>query len=501
MIRTCLPVLFLGLVLALASSGWAVNMDPQATSRNLFSSTPRLRDLAIAEIQRRGGVVVVDRTTVVPPVVSVRLAGEKIDDGALRSLELLPDLRALDLQGTQISNDGLARLKALTGLQSLALSRNRKLSDAGLRNLKDMKTLQSLCVGPNEFSATALDELKKALPQLAVAPQGGTPNRLLAQNVAVRQLLAAPVLNALPLRAALMLRQGGPVMGGKVIVAQNLAGTPPAAIHLSGARRLVNSVERGCWSADGREYAYVTSTSNGQCSLHVIETATRRDRLLVADAHDPAWSPGKGEWVAFERRPEDRTRPAEIWIVASSGGEPKKICQGSFPSWSADAKSLYCVSIPRNKIIVVHPHGPAAEVENVADLKGTIYPAISPDGARTVFLDGPKMCVAELKTGKTIQSSPITGFEGFLAAFSADGKRVAYGSFGGKNSVGLWVLDVASGRRARLADGQYTMPAWSPDGSKFAFQYRGPQESSTWTVEASELTRLLDDAAKETAFR
>ncbi len=34
------------------------------------------------------------------------------------------------------------------------------------------------------------------------------------------------------------------------------------------------------------------------------------------------------------------------------------------------------------------------------------------------------------------------------------------------------------------------MPVWSPDGSKFTFQYRGPGESSIWIVDAAELAKL-----------
>jgi len=102
-----------------------------------------------------------------------------------------------------------------------------------------------------------------------------------------------------------------------------------------------------------------------------------------------------------------------------------------------------------------------------------------------------KLTIVDCRSGRSAQSVALDGWNGLLASWSPDGKQVAYGSFGGANRVGLWILDVASGRKIMVAEGPLTMPAWSPDGTKFGFQAREEGGSgSVWMIDGKTLADL-----------
>ena len=116
-----------------------------------------------------------------------------------------------------------------------------------------------------------------------------------------------------------------------------------------------------------------------------------------------------------------------------------------------------------------------------------------------VFPKDGQLAILDRESRKILRSVPLANWQGLLAGWSPDGKRIAYGSFGGANQVGLWLMDVETARRTLIADGPWTMPAWSPDGSKFSFQFRAPGESSIWIVDAKELEKLKPEASPAVA--
>ena len=54
----------------------------------------------------------------------------------------------------------------------------------------------------------------------------------------------------------------------------------------------------------------------------------------------------------------------------------------------------------------------------------------------------------------------------------------------------LWVLDVKTQKAVQVAKGRYTMPAWSKDGAKLAFDLRSGNTSEVWMVETEVLATL-----------
>ncbi|MCH8216065.1 MAG: PD40 domain-containing protein [Planctomycetes bacterium] len=70
-----------------------------------------------------------------------------------------------------------------------------------------------------------------------------------------------------------------------------------------------------------------------------------------------------------------------------------------------------------------------------------------------------------------------------------DGKQLAFGSFN-NNPFGLWVLDVNTQQAVQVAKGRYTMPAWSKDGRKLAFDLRSGTTREVRVVDTKILTKL-----------
>jgi Tol biopolymer transport system component len=77
-----------------------------------------------------------------------------------------------------------------------------------------------------------------------------------------------------------------------------------------------------------------------------------------------------------------------------------------------------------------------------------------------------------------------------VAAWSPDGKRIAFGGWGSKDPSGLWVLYLDTGESVRVLPGPCTMPAWSPDGARLSFDLRLATGSEIWVIDAKVLDTL-----------
>lgn len=105
-------------------------------------------------------------------VLEFDLTGTAFADDGLAQLSAgpeLPDLHALRLTGTQVTDAGLQHLQGLPQLRELDLSRTQ-ITDVGLGGLKRLTMLKHLTLeGLNErLSDAAVADLKRALPMLEV---------------------------------------------------------------------------------------------------------------------------------------------------------------------------------------------------------------------------------------------------------------------------------------------------------------------------------------------
>ncbi len=152
-----------------------------------------------------------------------------------------------------------------------------------------------------------------------------------------------------------------------------------------------------------------------------------------------------GKWIAFNEYPKHNEKGEyienqSIFIVPSSGGEPKKLTENYRSqrvvnyrmSLSPDGKNLAFSSIEENK-----QHIFSTSVDNVI-----------------------------LKQ--------LTEMEAREPVFSPDGKYIAFvkdkNKGIGTGNLGLWVIEANGGKPYKLADaGKASSPIWSPDGKLIAF--------------------------------
>lgn len=97
------------------------------------------------------------------------------------------------------------------------------------------------------------------------------------------------------------------------------------------------------FSPDGKSLAWV----NGAGNLHIMDMATKQDRVLVSgwNLDSYSWSPDSA-WIAYSK--EDHEFNSDIWIIPAAGGEAKNVSKhpdNDFsPVWSANGKILSFIS-------------------------------------------------------------------------------------------------------------------------------------------------------------
>ncbi len=127
---------------------------------------------AIAEIEKVGGRVIADEKSPGKPVTDVLLDDAKDADPVLASLKGLPQLQALELARSHVTDAGLENLRGMSRLRYLWLS-GTQISDAGLEHLKALNELKSLYLDGTKVTDAGLRHLK-ALSQLRYLNLSGT---------------------------------------------------------------------------------------------------------------------------------------------------------------------------------------------------------------------------------------------------------------------------------------------------------------------------------------
>jgi hypothetical protein len=176
-------------------------------------------------------------------------------------------------------------------------------------------------------------------------------------------------------------------------------------------------------------------------------------------AEMPSWSP-EGDKIAFD---DGWNR---IYIAFADGINETYICVGGYPSWSPDGKKLAYVSdIYQTSLSIINIDG--SDQIKIAET-GTLllaihHPSWSPDGTKIVFSIYSSDPVYGQKWKIYIVTSDGTGKpqlvgEGDNPAWSADGKKIAFEYKGY-----IYVMNADGTEKTKLAPG--VGPAWLPDGT------------------------------------
>lgn len=327
---------------------------------------------------------------------------------------------------------------------------------------------------------------------------------------------------------------------------------------LGGAPRLlVDDAEWGTWSPDGGSVAFVRREPGERASLRALDLASGALRLLwsvAGPASAAAWSPD-GRYVAAIGRNQVLVGPAAGAPATEAAGSPPLAAVRpvgpvfeyvrSF-AWEPDSQGLIVDGrIPGeggNLTRLALDGSPATALT-----RGSIdlfHPSLSRDGRRLLYaaehkvrqiwrFDGERRPAGALSLPTAIEcfdvapdgrslaatdwaaptpQSTLVLFDlagggaralgaGLCPAFAPAGDRLAYLGYE-EGSRGLWVLELASGDRRRVADDRGELglpesnaarrPAWSPDGARIAYEGVDlPEGSGIYIVDLARGERRL----------
>jgi hypothetical protein len=145
---------------------WLLNGQQMQVSRHVSGvhwPDERGTDNRLAELSQLEGL---------PDLVQVRVTSGEVTDTGVACLKAMKTLKFLDLGGNRVTDSGLAHLGGLLELEGLDLHGTR-VTDAGLRHLSRLIRLSQLSIADANITDAGLEALK-ALPNLRSLDLAGT---------------------------------------------------------------------------------------------------------------------------------------------------------------------------------------------------------------------------------------------------------------------------------------------------------------------------------------
>jgi dipeptidyl aminopeptidase/acylaminoacyl peptidase len=233
---------------------------------------------------------------------------------------------------------------------------------------------------------------------------------------------------------------------------------------------------------------------------------TPQDLTRIRFVSDPQISPD-GRQVAFvvTTLSEERDQYlANIWMVDSAGGEPRRFTTGpkrdTKPRWSPDGSSLAFLSErdghPKAQLYIMPAAG--GEPTRLTNLpNGVMSHVWSPDGSRMAFVARVGGWQEPANEEERQKSKPVRVIT--TLKYKANGEGFIY-----DRRPHIFVVSAEGGEPRQLTDGDFadSDPDWSPDGTHVAFISARHEDrdddnaSDVWIIPAhgGEARRLTDTA-------
>jgi dipeptidyl aminopeptidase/acylaminoacyl peptidase len=247
-------------------------------------------------------------------------------------------------------------------------------------------------------------------------------------------------------------------------------------------------------SPDGRLIAYVVTRidrdeSKYRSAIWVVPVdGSEEPRQFTSGErrdNSPRWSPD-GRWLAFssDRDGEEKKAKGQLYVMPAHGGEPRKVTDGDESvesiAWSPDSTRIAFARRVRDEAYEEEDDRKRAPRRFTRVLFKLDSVGWIGDRRKHLFVVGvdAKADERQLTSGDCENDAP---------AWSADGKRIAFGSMRGERwdvdlNEALYVLDVdadnAEPRKLTAEDETGSRPSFSPDGSLIAY-YHTPYDRTS----------------------